>query len=104
MAVLRFLSALFLLVATVALVADATPPLAGTAPFAATPLVEHWKEIAPGSLEAAKAAIEGSSAPWAWEDLIAPVVGVPTFVLFGVLGLACGYGGRRRRRVNIYVN
>ncbi len=104
MAVLRFLSALFLLVATVALVSDATPPLAGTGPFVATPLVEHWKEIAPGSLEAAKAAIQRSSAPWTWDDVIAPVVGVPTFALFGALALACGYGGRRRRRVNIYVN
>lgn len=104
MAVFRFLSALFLLVAAVALVADATPPLAGSGPFAATAFSEHWTEIAPSSLDAAKEAITRSSAPWVWDTLIASVIHQPTFALFGALALLCGYGGRRRHRINIYVN
>ena len=104
MAVLRFLSALFLLIAVVALVADATAPLAGAGPFVATPLAEHWSELAPTSLRAAKAAVGSSAPPWVWDTVIASLIAQPTFALFGVLAVICGYAGRRRHRINIFVN
>jgi hypothetical protein len=104
MAALRFLSGLFLLVAVVALVSDATGPLAGEGSFVATPFSEHWREFAPSSIAAAKAAVIRSAPPWVWDVLIAGVIDRPTFVLFGVLALAAGYAGRRRSTINIYVN
>ncbi len=104
MAALRFLSALFLLVAVVALVADATPPLAGARPFVATSFAEHWTDLAPSSIAAARAATVSTTAPWVWDTLIVGVISQPTFVLFGLLALAAGYAGRRRSHINIFVN
>jgi hypothetical protein len=104
MAVYRFLSALFLLVAAVALVADMTPVLIGGVPFAATSMSAHWADLAPSSLAAAKTAVNVAAPPWVWETLIAGVIDRPTFVIFGLLALVTGYHGRRRHEVNIYVN
>jgi hypothetical protein len=104
MAVFRFLSALFLLAAVIALVADLTPLFAGAGPFVATPMSAHWADLAPSSLAAAKAAVSSSTSPWVWDTLISGVIDRPTFVIFGVLALLCGYSGRRRHNVNIYVN
>ena len=104
MAVFRFLASLFLLIAVVALVADATPTGQGAHSFAATSLDKHWSDLAPISLEGAKAGISRATFPWVWHSLIAPVLSVPTFLMFGVLGVLCGYLGRRRHRVDIYIN
>jgi hypothetical protein len=104
MAVFRFLSALFLLVAIIALVADATPLLDGGRAFTATAFRAHWADLAPTSLAAAKAAVTHSSMPWVWDPVIARVIDQPTFALFGALALVTGYAGRRRQRINIYVN
>jgi hypothetical protein len=103
MAVFRFLAAVFLLVATVALVVDATPPFYGAGPFEATSLGAQWQELAPNSFEAARKSVSDLSA-WIWDDVIAPVLDVPTFVAFGALALLSGYAGRRRNTVRIFVN
>ena len=104
MAVFRFLCALFLLVAVIAFVSDATPPLAGAGPFKATTLLGHWDGLAPNSLNAAKAALTHATAEWVWPDIVENLIGWPTFVIFGALALICGYLGRRRYKVKIFVN
>lgn len=103
MAVFRFLAAVFLLVATIAAVADATPSVYGAGSFKATALGAHWEDFAPSSYQGAHKAVAGLS-PWVWDSLIAPVLAVPTFVTFGALALASGYAGRRRKTVRIFVN
>lgn len=103
MAVFRFLSAVFLLVATVALVVDATPAVYGAGGFHTTTLSEQWKELGPSSFEVARHAVT-DAAPWVWDNILEPVLDVPTFVMFGVLALLSGYAGRRRRTVRIFVN
>lgn len=104
MAVFRFLSAVFLLVAVIAFVSDATPPLAGAAPFKATTLLGHWDDLAPNSLAAAKAALTRAAGEWVWTGVVENLIGWPTFVIFSVLALASGYLGRRRHKVQIFVN
>lgn len=104
MPVLRLLAGLCLLIAVLALVADASPWLGRSGDFDATSLAAHWKQIAPGSLERAEAAVVRSSPPWLWDPLVRSLIGLPTFVLFGGLGLLLGFLGRRRRRINIYAN
>jgi hypothetical protein len=103
MAVFRFLAAVFLLVATIALVVDATPTIYGAGSFKASALSNDWMELAPKSFEAAKSAVTGV-APQLWEDAIAPILAIPTFVAFGALALLAGYAGRRRKTVRIFVN
>jgi len=103
MAVFRFLAAVFLLVATIALVVDATPAFYGAGPFEATSLSAQWQELAPNSFEAARKSVSDLSA-WLWDGMIAPVLDVPTFVAFGALAFLSGYAGRRRKTVRIFVN
>jgi hypothetical protein len=104
MAVFRFLASLFLLVAVIALVADATPTTDEPAGFSATSIAEQWEDVSPSSLESAKRGISNATYPWVWDNLIFPILSIPTFVFFGLLALASGYAGRRRNRVNIYIN
>ncbi len=103
MVVFRFLAAVFLLAATIALVIDATPPVYGAGPFVATSLAAQWQELAPSGFEAAQRAVTGQS-PWLWNSVVAPVLALPTFIVFGVMALLSGYAGRRRRAVRIFVN
>ena len=104
MAVFRFLAAVFLLVATIALVVDATPWVYGAGPFQTTTLDEHWRELGATSYGAAKAAVSAVAGPWVWENLISRVLGLSTFVAFGLLALLSGYIGRRRKTVRVFVN
>ncbi len=104
MAVFRFLASLFLLIAVVALVADATPGTHEGNKFVATSLAKHWVDLAPSTLESTKAGVARHTFPWVWDSVIAPILAVPTFVLFGLLALLTGYLGRRRHRVDIYIN
>jgi hypothetical protein len=103
MAVFRFLAAVFLLVATIALVVDATPPIYGAGSFKPSALSNDWTELAPKSFEAARSAVS-AVAPWLWEGVIAPILDIPTFIAFGALALLSGYAGRRRKTVRIFVN
>jgi hypothetical protein len=104
MAVFRFLSALLALIAIIALVSDATPRLTGTGPLVPTTLEAHWERISPNSLKSARNSLTTSLSPVAWPILQSVALGFPTWVVFGVLAVICGYAGRRRCRVNVYVN
>lgn len=104
MAAFRFLAAILLLVAVVALVTDLTGPLSGGQAFSATTVETQWREMAPATLQSTRTAVVNSTATWVWDSLIAPILSLPTFLLFGLLALWCGYAGRRRHKVNIFVN
>lgn len=104
MAVLRFLAGLLLLAAVIAFIDDATPWISSFGPFAVTPLGTHWQEIAPNSLEAARQAVGGSAVAFVWDGVIAPLLRIPTFALFGFLGALFGWLGRHRKRVNVFAN
>lgn len=104
MASLRFLASLFALIAVVALIADATPALNGTGPFEAHSVISYWSELAPASLAATRANIIALTFPWVWNPVLLSLLGAPMSVLFGALALACGYFGRRRQQMKMYVN
>lgn len=104
MAVLRFLASLFLLIAVVALVSDVTRATGAGATFEATSIAQQWAALAPGSLQSAKAMVSRATHPLVWDTLVAPLINTPAFVLFGALALLSGIAGRRRERLNIFVN
>ena len=104
MATLRFLAALFALVAIFALIADLTPSLTENGKFQATPLGAHWADLSPSTLASTRAGLTQRAGPGVWQVFDTVVLSTPTFGLFAGLALAFGYAGRRRRRVNIYVN
>lgn len=104
MAVFRFLASLFLLIATVALVSDATPTTYQDIGFAPTSISKHWTDLAPTSLAATRDGVVRATSQGFWDNVVMTVLAIPTFVFFGVLALLCGFLGRRRHRVDIYVN
>jgi hypothetical protein len=104
MAAFRFLSALFMLVAIVALAADATPLLAGDATPHLTSALQRWTDIAPGSLASAEQSLTDKGWGAVWTSVLRPILSVPAFPLFAGLALVFGYFGRQRRRIKVYVN
>ena len=101
---LRFLAFVFLLVGTIALVADATPALDGFGPFEPTLFVDHWRGLAPKSVSAAQKALSEATHPWVWDIGVSNIINLPTFFIFGVLGLLAALVGQRRERLDVFVN
>lgn len=101
---LRFLAFVFLLVGTIALVADATPALDGFGPFEPTLFVDHWRGLAPKSVSATQKALSEATHPWVWDIGVSSIINLPTFFIFGVLGLLAALVGQRRERLDVFVN
>ena len=100
---LRILGVCSLLTAMVALTIDGTKSLAsGEGQWIATPLGEHWFNLHASSLNAVQAGIERNVHPLLWDPVIISLLQVPSWIVFGVLGLALYWYGRRRRHLNVY--
>jgi hypothetical protein len=102
-AFLRFLAACLLLVAVIAAVDDITRSRS-TSHAVVTPAFDHWAKLAPATFSNAKGAVSRSTHPAVWDYGVRVPLQLPTWALFGVIGLVLAYAGRRRRRVNIYAN
>jgi hypothetical protein len=102
--VLRSLGIWFLLLAMVAAVVDATKSLAGGGQLVVTSLAEQWAALSPTSLGAAKAAVETYVGPFLWTPAITTILELPTWLVFGLLGVALYWLGRKRHPVEVYIN
>jgi hypothetical protein len=104
MAVLRFIGALFLLAAAIALTADVTRVSQGGAPrpiFAS--IAKHWGDFAPQSLAGTQAQVRRAH-PILWDPLISSIINLPAWLSLGGMGVLALYLGRRRRRLEIFQN
>lgn len=99
---LRFLAYVFLVVAVVSFVKDLTPVLSGTGPFRTTSLMEHWRSLAPSSLQQALTAIQGFA--WGMDVIARWLLELPASLLFGVLGGLWALAGRKRERIEVFAN
>ncbi len=104
MAALRFLAALFAIVALVSLAVDATPTLTSSAPFSPRSVAAQWQAIAPKTFAGARESVSSTLSPSVWNLMESSLLAIPSFAMFGLLAALCGYLGRRRRRVEIFVN
>jgi hypothetical protein len=100
---LRVLAGLFFLIAVMAAVNDVTRSVAADRPVTVS-TYEHWSNLAPVTLAAARASVEKRTHTVVWSWGLAPLLQLPAWGLFGLLGLLCGWAGRRRREVNIFAN
>jgi hypothetical protein len=103
LAFLRFLAGVLFLVAVIAAGYDATRSLAAHRPVT-TSLFEHASKLTPALLGSARDTVRRSTHPLVWDVGIAKVLMLPTWSVFGALGLLAAYAGRRRRRTNIFAN
>lgn len=104
MIIFRIIGGWLLLIAVVALVYDGTKTLGGDGAVVATPLGQHWFDIHAPSLNVTQAAIERHAAPWLWDPVITTVLSTPAWLVLALLGFAFYFIGRRRRKVDIYLN
>jgi hypothetical protein len=100
---LRFLSGLFLLVASIALISEATRAQQGVpgAPF--TPFLSQLMESAPQTLAGLQRSLRNVH-PALWDPVMKSVLSAPAWVSLGGVGLVLGWLGRRRRRINVFTN
>lgn len=95
--VLRLIGFVFLAIAIVAVVIDATRSIAGSS-LVTTPLGQTWFQIHGPSLNLAQAVVERHLNPLLWDPVITSILFTPTFVVAGVLALLFLVLGRPKRR------
>ena len=100
---LRMLAGLFLLLATVALVADLTRYMNGQG-LQMTSLFAHWTGLSPQSLKTMGQFVQRYAHPYLWDPAMVRILVLPTWLVLGALGVVFGLLGRRKRRVNIFTN
>lgn len=100
---LRLFAGLFLLLAALALIGDVTRSM-NTRTTVVTSVATQWRQLSPQSLTNAQNAVSKNVHPLAWDPLIWRLLLLPAWFLFGAIGLVLALLGRRRRRVNIFIN
>jgi len=100
----RFVAGVMLLIAVMAATNDVTHSLAAGHAVAPVSTYEHWSGLAPVTLDLARKAVQRHTHALVWNLGVAKLLQLPAWGLFGALGLAFAYLGRRRREVNIFAN
>lgn len=101
---LRMVARPLLLIAVVALVYDGTRTLAGGSGIVVTSLIEHWQTLFPGSLEVSKQFIVRRVSPALWDGGLLKVLRMPSWLVIGFVGLILAWIGRKRHKVNVFMN
>jgi len=104
MLILRVLSGVFLLAATIALISEATRAQLGVpgAPF--TPLLTQLAESTPVLLSSLEKMIRNVHA-YLWDPLLLSILQLPAWVSLGSIGLVLGWLGRRRpQSIRVFTN
>lgn len=101
---LQFVAALFAAVALFAFAADFSAARSSGTAFQATALLDRLNDFAPSLLNSARNAVTRVAGPQLWDPLITTFLSLPAFVFFIGLSLFCGFAGRPRREVQIFVN
>ncbi|GHD15914.1 hypothetical protein ACFOEZ_15710 [Tianweitania populi] len=92
--VFRLLSALALALAVILAVGDAARTIAASA-LQVTPLMTSWLRTAPAGAEAAESWVKTHLGAPAWDWAFVPVLGLPGFLVFGVVALLFYALGRK---------
>lgn len=103
MPALRFFGGLFLLLGVAILIADLTNARWAWSSGLTVPLARHWASLAPSSLAAAQKSLQVTSA-LLWDPVVKSLLKIPAWTWFCLIGGVMAWTGRRRRRVNIFLN
>jgi hypothetical protein len=97
---LRLMSRPLLLLAVIALVYDGTRTISGSGGIAVTSFLEHATSIAPKAVET----VQRRSPPVVWEQGVQRILRLPAWLLLGGAGLVLAWAGRRRERIDVFIN
>ena len=103
MLVLRFIGALFLLGAVIALTSDVSRTARPASAPMFTSLLKHWSDFTPQTLKAAQTSVQKVH-PLLWDPMIRSVLAIPAWISLLLLAVLSFWAGRRRRRVEIFTN
>lgn len=104
MIILRLLSGVFLLAATLALIAGATRAQLGAPNALLTPFLSQLAQSAPGILATIEKSISAAH-PLLWDPVLKSFLKLPAWVSLGGIGVLLGWMGRRRhQRINVFTN
>ena len=101
---MRFVSAVLLLAAVIALTADVTRWQVGEPGPIFQSLGHHVASMAPASYAGLARMVGRAVHPGVWDYGLQPFFALPAWLLFAVLGVAIAYAGREPKRVNIFIN
>ena len=99
----RIFGVWLLIAAFIVLVVDGTRSIASNRLL---PMLvgEAWFKFDAAGLSIAQAAVERHVSPVVWDPVITSLLTIPVCVALGVLALLFLWLGRRRRRIDIFVN
>jgi hypothetical protein len=101
---LQFLAALFATLALFTFAADYTAAHSATTGFHSTTLLERMTDFAPSLPVSIKSGVSRALGAAAWDSGVALLFSLPAYLFFALLALICGYAGRPRREIQIYIN
>jgi len=100
----RALGVILLLFAMVALVVDATKSLGAGGEVVITPLAQQWESLAPESFAASQSWVNETGGAGFWETAALPILSLPAWAIFGVLGILFFWLGQKRQRTEVFIN
>lgn len=99
----RLLAMLALAIGVIMAVLDATRTVAAQT-LVTTPLIESWQGTWPDGLAGLQAFVEGRLAGFLWDPVATTILGLPGFIVFGLLGwLLYALGRKPERRIGPFV-
>ena len=101
---LRFLAALFALIALIAFAADFSRSGHNGAGFVSTSLLDHVTAFAPSLLSSVKSFVTRTAGDGIWDTVVMTALGFPAYLIFAMLAAICGFAGRPRREVRVFAN
>ncbi|MGF1649146.1 MAG: hypothetical protein ACFCUN_01695 [Hyphomicrobiaceae bacterium] len=100
---LRFLAWVLVLAAALAAVNDYTRDQQRLAAAPASTVIEHWKAIAPRSLDDTQKSVS-TVAPWVWDPVMTAVLSQPAWLVLSALAFLLGWAGRHREPLRLFTN
>ena len=100
---LRFLAALFALLAVIAFASDWTIARSGAGDVGSASLLDHLTTFTPSLIASIKNSTSEMNSVL-WDPVLTSVLNLPAWLLFAILAILSGYAGRPRHQVRIFIN
>jgi uncharacterized membrane protein YfcA len=101
---LQFVAAVFAVLAFFTFASDFSATHSATSGLHSLSLLERLNEFAPSAMTSFKAVVIRALGASAWDPVLTSLLGLPAYLVFAGLAGLCGYAGRPRREVRIFVN